>query len=99
MVQLNESSSTNKRYTFTKYFFSIAKDRIGFDLDEDDIAYILSVCNSCEPHKKIDNKGRASEYFTLRLRGVLITIVCDSNTHKIITCVKETHHRKEFQGL
>lgn len=98
MEQQLENNNKN-RYKFTKYFLNIVEERIGFKPDEDDLAFILSVCNSCEPHKKIDDKGRASEYFTMRLKDVLITVVCDGNTHKIITCVKETHHRKEFQGL
>lgn len=94
-----ENEQQKKRYSFTKYFIKVLPERVGFEPNQDDLAFILSVCNNCEPHKKIDDKGRASEYFTMRLRTVLITVVCDSNTHKIITCVKETHHRKEFQGL
>ena len=88
-----------KRYSFTSYFIKVFSERIGFNLSDDDKAYILAICNSRTPHKKIDNKGRNSEYFTFRMNNVLITIVCDGDTHKIITCVQETHHRKEFEEL
>lgn len=92
-------SSKSKRYSFSKYFLDIFEQRIGFTLTDDDKAYILGVCYQCTPHKKIDNKGRNSEYFTFRLNDTLITIVCDGESHKIITCIKETHNRKEFRCL
>ena len=88
-----------KKYEFTSYFFKVFKERTGFDLTEDNQAYILSVCNTCKPHAKIDDKGRSSEYFTMRLEDRLITVVCDGKTHKIITVIIETHHRKEFAKL
>lgn len=88
-----------KRYSFTKYFYKVFQERVGEELDEDTRAYILSVCTNTKPHKKVDNKGRYSEYFTMRVDSHLITVVCDANTHKIITCILETHHRKEFEGL
>ena len=88
-----------KNYSFTKYFYKVYEERVGVPLNEDSIAYILSVLKTTEPHIKYDNKGRHSEYFTLRIEEKLITIVCDADTHKIITCVIETHHRKEFEHL
>lgn len=88
-----------KRYSFTNYFYKVFQERIGIELDEDTRAFVLSVCQNSEPHRKVDNKGRYSEYFTMRIQDKLITIVCDANTHKIITCVIETHHRKEFESL
>lgn len=88
-----------KPYSFTKYFYNKFKERLGCDLNEDDRAYILSVCNASEPHRKVDSKGRYSEYFTMRIQEKLITVVCDANTHKIITCVIETHKRKSFSNL
>lgn len=88
-----------KRYSFTNYFYKVFYKRVGIELDDDTRAYILSVCHNSEPHRKIDNKGRNSEYFTMRVNDQLITVVCDGNTHKIITCVIETHHRKEFDTL
>lgn len=87
------------KYSFSKYFLDIFEQRIGFKLSDDDKAYILMICKNIKPHKKIDNKGRNSEYFTFRLKDTLITIVCDGNTHKIITCIKETHLRKEYKCL
>lgn len=90
---------TTKRYSFTKYFYKVFSERVGGNLDEDSRAYILSVCQNSQPHRKIDNKGRHSEYFTMRVDDKLITVVCDADTHKIITCVLETHHRKEFETL
>lgn len=88
-----------KHYSFTNYFYKVFQERIGIELDEDTRAFVLSVCQNSEPHRKVDNKGRYSEYFTMRIQDKLITIVCDANTHKIITCVIETHHRKEFESL
>jgi len=88
-----------KDYSFTKYFYQVYAERVGVPLNEDSRAYILSVLKTTEPHTKYDNKGRHSEYFTLRVEDKLITIVCDADTHKIITCVIETHHRKEFENL
>lgn len=91
--------NNTKNYSFTNYFYKVFEERIGVPLSEDNRAYILSVCKNSEPHRKIDDKGRYSEYFTLRVNDVLITIVCDAKSHKIITCVKETHHRKSFNEL
>lgn len=86
-------------YSFTKYFLKVYEERVGVPLNEDSRAYILSVLKSTNPHIKYDDKGRHSEYFTLRVEDKLITIVCDADSHKIITCIIETHHRKEFEGL
>ena len=86
-------------YSFTKYFLKVYQERVGVPLNEDSRAYILSVLKSTNPHIKYDDKGRHSEYFTLRVEDKLITIVCDADSHKIITCIIETHHRKEFEGL
>lgn len=94
MMENNE-----KRYSFTSYFYKVFKERTGFDLTEDDRAYILAACSTGEKHKKIDDKGRHSEYITMRLRDELVTIVCDADTNKIITIIKETHHRKAFEHL
>lgn len=94
-----ENRINTKPYSFTNYFYSVFKERVGINLSEDDRAYILSVCNNSNPHRKVDNKGRYSEYFTLRLSDKLITIVCDAISHKIITCVIETHKRDSFNNL
>lgn len=88
-----------KRYSFTNYFYKVFYERVGIKLDEDTRAFILGVCHNSEPHRKVDNRGRYSEYFTMRVNDKLITVVCDANSHKIITCVIETHHRKEFESL
>lgn len=94
-----ENTNTLKRYSFTSYFFKVFKERAGFDLSEDDKAFILAACSSGERHTKIDDKGRHSEYITLRLHNKLLTVVCDADTAKIITVVPETHHRKAFERL
>lgn len=94
-----ENIRLKRPYRFTKYFFKVFAERVGCSLDEDAQAYILSVCNTVEPHKKVDDKGRFSEYFTMRVNDKLITVVCDGYSHKIITCVIETHHRKSYEGL
>ena len=90
---------TTNNYSFTKYFLKVYEERVGVPLTEDSRAYILSVLQTTKPHIKYDDKGRHSEYFTLRVEDKLITIVCDADSHKIITCIIETHHRKEFEGL
>lgn len=92
-------TNNEAHYTFTSYFYKVFTERTGLELTEDNRAYILGVCQTAVPHKKIDNKGRYSEYFTMRLNDELITVVCDANTHKIITCVMETHHRKAFNNI
>jgi len=85
-------------YQFTAYFFKVFASRTGLELTEDNKALILSVCQNTEPHKKIDNKGRYSEYFTFRIENKLITIVCDAKTKKIVTCILETHRRPQFDN-
>lgn len=93
-----ESTNTRK-YTFTNYFNKVFQERTGLELNEDRQALILMACQNYKPHRKIDNKGRNSEYFTIRIDERLVTIVCDSVTHKIITCIIETHNRKEFSEI
>lgn len=94
-----ENIRLQKPYKFTKYFFKVFNERVGQPLDEDSQAYILSVCANTEPHKKVDDKGRFSEYFTMRVCEKLLTVVCDGFSHRIITCVIETHHRKSYECL
>lgn len=93
-----KTSSKDNEYTFAKYFNKVFVERFGFNLDEDIIAYIKCICKNQEPHVKIDDKGRYSEYFTFRLNEKLITIVCDHITKKIVTCFEETHRRKKFDN-
>lgn len=88
-----------KEYSFTKYFMQVYPERVGVQLSDVAKTHILNVLYTTKPHIKYDNKGRHSEYFTLRVDGKLLTIVCDADTHKIITCVIETHSRKEFANL
>lgn len=83
-------------YSFTRYFESVFKERTGLELSEDVRAEIMANIKNITPHKKVDNKGRYSEYFTFLLCNELITFVCDAHTHKVITCVKETHHDVNF---
>ena len=83
-------------YEFTKYFEKIFKEHTGINLDEDTRAQIMANIKNITPHKKIDDKGRYSEYFTFRLNDKLVTIVCDAHTHKIITGILETHYRPQF---
>lgn len=83
-------------YTFTRYFLDIFKERTGCEPNEDNLAEVLSVCNNTNPHQKIDNRGRNSAYFTFSLQGNLITVVCDPETRKVITCIQETHNRRRF---
>jgi hypothetical protein len=91
------SDDDDKRtYSITKCFRDNLYERTGSQPTEDNLAYILSVCNTQVPHKKIDDKGRPSAYFTFTLNGTLVTVVCDYQTKKVITCIKETHHRKRF---
>lgn len=86
----------NTRYFFTSYFHKVFEERIGEELTSDLKAEIRANIAAMTPHKKIDNKGRPSEYFTFLICGKPVTLVCDGLTHKIITCVIETHHPIEF---
>ena len=88
--------TNNTRYTFTGYFHKVFADRVGIELTDDLKAEIRANIATLKPHKKIDDKGRASEYFTFLLCDKLLTIVCDGFTHKIITCIIETHHPLEY---
>lgn len=88
--------TNNIRYIFTGYFYKVFEERIGYKLTDDLKAEIRANIASSTPHKKIDNKGRFSEYFTFLLCDKLITIVCDGLSHKIITCIIETHHPIEY---
>jgi hypothetical protein len=86
-----------KPYQFTKIFLKKFPEHTGIEITEDVLAEIKASINATEPHRKIDNKGRDTEYFTFRLQGVLVTIVCDTNTHKILTGIIETHNRAKFR--
>ena len=86
-------------YKFIKSFPDNILKNTGIHLSEDDKALILSICENTEPHRKVDNKGRYSEYFTFKLRDILITVVCDANTKCIITAVLETHNRPQFRTI
>lgn len=81
-------------YSFTQYFFRKYSELFNSQLNEDEIALLLANCNNTEGFKKIDDKGRHSEYFTLYIKENLVTIVCDYKSQKIITCIKETRIRK-----
>ncbi len=80
-------------YSTTKTFKMHFSKNTSLTLSEEDIASIIHFCNTTEGHKKIDKKGRNSEYFTLSIQNVLVTIICDFETRKIITGVIETHKR------
>lgn len=84
------------RFKFTNYFRQVFEERVGLQLDEDLSSIVLANLQTVVPHKKIDNKGRNSEYYTFVVEEKLITCVVDGNTHKVITCVLEDHHPLEF---
>lgn len=84
-------------YSFVKSFEDNFTKNTGLTLSGDDFAYIKSICENTEPYRKIDNKGRDSEYFTFLLNKVLITVVCDAKSKKILTAVIETHNRPHFK--
>jgi hypothetical protein len=88
---------TAKPYTFTRTFQERLQERLDVQLTEDLRAYILAQLAVGEPHRKIDDHGRYSEYFTFTLEGKLVTIVCDQINHKVLTVILETHRRKQFQ--
>jgi hypothetical protein len=79
-------------YSCSKYFMSVFEERVGLKLTRELKAEILGRCTIGKPHRK-RKKGQYSEYFTMRLHGVHITIVADGNTHKLITVVIETRNR------
>lgn len=86
-----------KPYQFTKSFLNRFPEHTGITLDTDTLAEIKAVLDVTTPYRKIDNKGRDSEYFTFRIQGVLVTIVCDARTHKVLTGIIETHNRPQFR--
>lgn len=86
-------------YEFAKIFFDRFPKHTGIAINEDVLAEIKASMSMTEPYRKIDNKGRDSEYFTFRLCGVLVTIVCDAENHKILTGIIETHERPQFRKL
>lgn len=86
-------------YTFTKSFGANLQKNTNLKFNEDNAAYIKLVCNTTEPYRKIDEKGRNSEYFTFLLEDILITVVCDGHSKKIITAIIETHKRPQFNNV
>lgn len=93
------SMAKARRYSFTSYFLKVLEERL-FPADEDLKAYILANCNNdnVARHVKWDDKGRHSEYITFSIKGVLATVVADADTKKLITVVRETHRRKQFNN-
>lgn len=86
----------NNPYSFTKVFKERFEERLNEAFTEDNQAYILAQISLGTPHRKIDNKGRYSEYFTFIINEKLVTIVCDQISHKIITLILELHERKQY---
>lgn len=84
------------RYMFIRSFAANLLKNTGIVFTTDIAAYIKSVCENTEPYRIIDNRGRNSEYFTFRLEGQLVTLVCDSINKKILTCVIETHKKPQY---
>ena len=81
-----------RNYHYTRYFSTIFEDRTGIPFSQCIWKEILTgIAHVNKPHCKVDNKGRYSEYMTFTIQGVLITFVFDGHTHKLITCIKETH--------
>lgn len=77
---------------FDKNFKNNLYKNTQIDADEKILAYILRKCKEVTPYKKIDNKGRASAYYTFLIYDKLVTIVVDyAHNDKIITGVIETH--------
>lgn len=89
--------SIKKSYQFTKSFFIKFPEHTGIDLTEDTMAEIKAILENTEPYRKIDNKGRDSEYFTFRIQNKLVTVVCDARSHKVLTGIIETHNRPQFR--
>lgn len=86
----------NEKYYFTKHFHAIFLERIGETLTEDLKAEIRANIAELRPHKKIDNRGRPSEYFTFIICGKPVTFAVDGITHRIKTCIIETHRPIEY---
>lgn len=81
-----------RNYSYTHYFTSVFESRTGIEFTPAIWQEIqANIARVNKPHCKVDNKGRYSEYMTFTVKGVLITFVFDGNTHKLITCIKETH--------
>lgn len=84
-------------HKFASHFGEHFTERI-CKFDEEARSYVLAIVNNSEGFKTLDNYGRNSEYFTFTYNGILTTVVCDPNSRVIVTVVKETHNRPQFQG-
>lgn len=80
-------------YKFSQTFGQNLFKNTKIEPNEENLAYIKANCEVVEPHRKIDNKGRHSAYFTFRLGNQLITVVADEKRKLIVTAVIETHRR------
>lgn len=80
-------------YTFSKSFGNNLHKNTNIEPNEENLAYIKANCEVIVPHKKIDNKGRHSAYFTFSICNQLITVVADERKKLLVTAVIETHRR------
>lgn len=80
-------------YKFSATFGNNLTKNTGILPNEENLAYIKANCEIIEPHKKIDNKGRFSAYFTFRVENKLITVVADEKRKLLVTAIIETHGR------
>lgn len=87
----------DRPYVFTRTFGEKFEERLGVPFSDDDRAYVLAQLSVGEPHRKVDNHGRPSEYFTFSIEGKLVTVVCDQVNHKVLTIIIETHRRRQFK--
>ena len=94
---INNDTQKHVAYSFTKSFYARFPEHTGIELTEDSLAEIKAILENTKPYRKIDNKGRDSEYFTFRIQGVLVTVVCDARSHKVLTGVLETHNRPQYK--
>ncbi len=92
-----KTTSCSKPYQFTQTFLKRFPENTGISLDDDILMEIKASIATMNPYRKIDNKGRDSEYFTFSICGILVTIVCSADTHKILTGIIETHDRPQFR--
>ena len=91
-------TTSDKPYSFTRTFQEKFEERLGASFSEDNQAYVLAQLATGTPHRKVDDHGRPSEYFTFSIDGKLVTVVCDQVNHKVLTIVLETHRRRQFKS-
>lgn len=83
-------------FNFSSNFESIYKERVG-DFNKEEKAELCGKINNTIPHVKRDKKNRLTAYFTFYINDTLCTLVADIDKRKIVSIIKETHKRRNYE--